>query len=73
MAIFAPLDDLPLRCIPSKGATLMVSMSLYVFGPVAALVLGFVLYVVERAPIIGVRWLWFLGQLDDYRRKRRGR
>jgi hypothetical protein len=51
----------------------MVSMSLYVLGPVAALVLDFVLYVIERGPIIGVRWLWFLGKLDEYRCNRRGR
>ncbi len=51
----------------------MLSMSLYVLGPVAALVLAIVLYVIERGPIIGVRWLWFLDKLDAYRRNRRCR
>jgi hypothetical protein len=51
----------------------MLSLSLYVLGPVAGFVLALVLYVIERGPIIGVRWLWFLAKLDAYRRNRRGR
>lgn len=49
----------------------MFSMSLYVLGPVAGLILAIVLYVLERGPIIGVRWLWFLAKLDAHRRNRR--
>lgn len=51
----------------------MLSMSLNVFGPVAALVLAILLYVIERGPIIGVRWLWFLAKFGAYRRNRRRR
>jgi hypothetical protein len=50
---------------------LMLSMSLYVLGPVAGFVLAVVLYVIERGPIIGVRWLWFLTKLNAFRRDRR--
>jgi hypothetical protein len=72
VGIFAPLDDAPSRYIPSERATLMLSMSLQAFGPVAALVLA-VLYVIERGPIIGVRWLWFFTKVEEYQRDRRGR
>jgi len=41
--------------------------SLYVFGPVAALIVAAVIYVVERGPIIGTRWLDFLQRLRDFR------
>lgn len=51
----------------------MFSMSLYVLGPVAGLVLAVIVYAIERGPIIGVRWLWFLAELDAYRRDRRRR
>lgn len=51
----------------------MLSMSLYVFGPVAAFAIGLVLYVVERGPIIGVRWLDFLARLESHRERRRNR
>ena len=51
----------------------MFSTSLYVLGPVAAFGIAALLYVIERAPLIGVRWLWFLERLETYRqRKRRG-
>jgi hypothetical protein len=49
----------------------MISTSLYVLGPVAAFTLAVLLYVIERAPIIGVRWLWFLERLESYRRRKR--
>lgn len=51
----------------------MLSMSLYVLGPVAAFVAGLVLYLVERGPIIGVRWLVFLAKLESHRERRRNR
>jgi hypothetical protein len=46
----------------------MLSMSLYLLGP-AALGLALVIYVVERGPIIAVRWLWCLIWLDAYRHR----
>jgi hypothetical protein len=49
----------------------MISMSLYVLGPVVGGVLAIVLYVLERGPIIGIRWLRFFAGLDAYRRHRR--
>lgn len=51
----------------------MLSMSLYVLGPVAAFVASLVLYVIERGPIIGVRWLYFLAKLESHRERRRNR
>lgn len=51
----------------------MLSMSLYALGPVVALVVPSVLYVVERGPIIGVRWLDFLEKLESHRERRRKR
>jgi hypothetical protein len=59
--------------IPSERATLMLSMSLYVLGPIAAIILAAVLYVVERGPIIGIRWLEFLSMLEARRDRRRRR
>jgi hypothetical protein len=70
---FGGLDGPVLTCIPSERATLMLSMSLYVLGPMAALVVASVLYVVERGPIIGVRWLDFLEKLESRRERRRRR
>lgn len=67
VGVFAPLDGLPLRCLPSERATLMLSMSLYVLGPVAGFGLGLVVYVIERGPIIGSRWIDFLRNLRNYR------
>jgi hypothetical protein len=67
VAVFAPLDGLPLGCIPSERATLMLSMSLYVLGPVAAFVLASIVYLIERGPIIGSRWIDFLRNLRDLR------
>jgi hypothetical protein len=49
----------------------MLSMSFYVLGPVAAFVVGLVLYVVERGPIIGIRWLDFFAKLESHRERRR--
>jgi hypothetical protein len=51
----------------------MLSMSLYVLGPVAGGLLIAVLYVLERGPIIGIRWIRFLSELDSYLRERRRR
>jgi len=68
-----PLDGRLLTVLPSKRATLMISTSLYVLGPAATLLLVLVLYLLERGPIIGAHWLWFLEKLQGYRRRRRRR
>jgi hypothetical protein len=57
-------------CIPSERATLMLSMSLHVFGPLAAFVLAILVYLAERGPLIGSRWIDFLSNLRDYRKGR---
>jgi hypothetical protein len=51
----------------------MILTLLYVLGPTATLLFAFVLYALERRPIIGVRWLWLLERLHAYRRKNTGR
>ena len=51
----------------------MLSMSLYVLGPAAAFGVGLVLYIVERGPVIGGRWLDFLAKLEAHRERRRRR
>jgi hypothetical protein len=51
----------------------MILTSLYVLGPAATLLFALVLYVLERGPIIGTRWLMFLETLDAYRRRERPR
>ncbi len=47
----------------------VISMWLYVLGPPAALIVAVVVYLAERGPIIGPRWLDFL---RDFRRFRDG-
>jgi hypothetical protein len=51
----------------------VIVTSLYVLGPVAALLVAVVVYVIERVPIIGARWIDFLDKLEDYRERRRQR
>jgi len=51
----------------------VILTSLYVLGPVAALVVAVVIYVIERGPIIGSRWINFLLKWDDFRARRRRR
>ncbi|HET7589750.1 MAG TPA: hypothetical protein VFK14_06145 [Solirubrobacterales bacterium] len=41
--------------------------SLYVLGPVATLIVVAIVYVLERGPIIGSRWIDFLQKLRDFR------
>ncbi len=49
--------------------TISTGISLYVLGPVAAFIVAVVLYVVERGPIIGIRWLEFLSMLEVRRNR----
>jgi len=52
----------------------MFSMWLYVlavFGPVVAVVVAVAVYVIERGPTVGTRWLDFFDRLDERRAKRR--
>jgi hypothetical protein len=51
----------------------VVLTSLYVLGPVAAFIVGVVIYVFERGPVIGSGWIDFLDKLDDFRARRRKR
>lgn len=51
----------------------MILTSLYVLGPAATVLFGLVLYLLERGPIIGVRWLLFLEKLQDHRGRKRRR
>jgi hypothetical protein len=49
----------------------MILTSLYVLGPAATILFALVLYVIERGPIVGARWLLFLETLRAYRRRNR--
>jgi hypothetical protein len=49
----------------------VIFTSLYVLGPVAALVLTVVIYVIERGPVVGSRWIDFLVKWDNFRARRR--
>jgi hypothetical protein len=49
------------------------STSLYVLGPTAMLVVAAVIYVIERGPIVGSRWIDFLTKWDNFRARRRRR
>jgi hypothetical protein len=41
--------------------------SLYVLGPVAALIVAAIVYLAERGPLVGSRWLAFLRDLRKFR------
>ncbi len=54
-----------------RSGDAVIFTSLYVLGPVAALVVAAVVYVIERGPIIGSNWIDFLDKLDERRARRR--
>jgi hypothetical protein len=49
----------------------VILTSLYVLGPVAALTIAFLLYVVERGPVVLLRWLRLIDELKARHRHKR--